>query len=61
MGLNLMARGRRVDVLERARRTTALALRDLRGTDQLMPPRTRPRRPARRRRAATSAARRRAA
>ena len=41
MGVNLMARGRRVDVLERARRSTALALRDLRGTDQLMPPRTR--------------------
>src|SRR4051812_27728709 len=37
MGLNLMARGRRVDVLERARRTTALALRELRGSDQLMP------------------------
>jgi NTE family protein len=44
MGLNLMARGRRVDVMERARRTTALALRDLRGTDQLMPARN-PRRP----------------
>jgi NTE family protein len=37
MGLNLMARGRRVEVLERARKTTALTLRDLRGTDQLMP------------------------
>jgi NTE family protein len=41
MGLNLMARGRRVDVLERARRTTALGVRALRGSDQLMPPRTR--------------------
>jgi NTE family protein len=40
MGLNLMARGRRVDVLERARRTTALGVRALRGSDQLMPPRT---------------------
>jgi NTE family protein len=44
MGLNLMARGRRVDVMERARKTTALALRELRGTDQLMPRRNRPRR-----------------
>jgi NTE family protein len=58
MGLNLMARGRRVEVLERARRTTALALRDLRGTEQLMPPRTRRARPARR---STRPARRRAA
>ncbi|HEU4974143.1 MAG TPA: patatin-like phospholipase family protein [Baekduia sp.] len=41
MGLNLMARNRRVEVLERARRTTALALRELRGTRRLMPPRTR--------------------
>lgn len=41
MGLNLMARGRRVEVLERARRTTALALRDMRGGQQLMPPRKR--------------------
>jgi NTE family protein len=41
MGLNLMARGRRVDVLERARKTTALALRELRGGDQLMPERNR--------------------
>jgi NTE family protein len=41
MGVNLMARGRRVEVLEQSRRTTALALRDLRGSDQLMPPRTR--------------------
>jgi NTE family protein len=47
MGLNLMARGRRVDVLERARRTTAVGLRGMRGSDQLMPPRTRPARPAR--------------
>jgi NTE family protein len=42
MGVNLMARGRRIDVLERARRTTALALRELRGTGQLMPERNRP-------------------
>jgi NTE family protein len=50
MGVNLMARGRRVAVLEQARRTTALALRDLRGSDQLMPERTRRRRrPATRR------------
>src|SRR4051794_33591331 len=62
MGLNLMARGRRVEVMERARRTTALALRDLRGSNQLMPERNRPRRrPARanardrRRRTTTSA------
>jgi NTE family protein len=69
MGLNLMARRRRVAVLERARKTTALSLRELRGTDQLMPERNRPRRvgatakPRRRRRgAATSAqSRRRAA
>jgi NTE family protein len=37
MGINLMARGRRVDVLERARRTTALALRELRDTDAVLP------------------------
>jgi NTE family protein len=47
MGLNMMARGRRGDVMERARKTTALALRELRGTDQLMPPRNRRRRRAR--------------
>jgi NTE family protein len=41
MGINLMARGRRVEVLERARRTTAMALRELRGTDQLLPERNR--------------------
>jgi NTE family protein len=46
MGLNLMARGRRVEVMERARKTTALALRELRGTDQLMPGRKRARRGA---------------
>jgi NTE family protein len=47
MGLNMMARHRRVEVLERARRTTALGLRELRGTDQVMPPQTRKaRRPA---------------
>jgi NTE family protein len=44
MGLNLMSRGRRVDVMERARKTTALTLRDLRGGDQLMPARNRRRR-----------------
>jgi NTE family protein len=44
MGLNLMARGKRVAVLERARKTTALALRELRGGDQLLPKRTRSRR-----------------
>ena len=43
MGTNLMARGRRVDVLERSRRTTALALRALRGTDAVLPERTPPR------------------
>jgi NTE family protein len=59
MGLNLMARGRRVAVLERARKTTALALRELRGTDQLMPERNRPRR--RGRRSAPARSRRRAA
>jgi NTE family protein len=65
MGLNLMARGRRVAALERARKTTALVLRDLRGTDQLMPERNRPRPStptSTRRRTTTSAqARRRAA
>lgn len=55
MGLNLMARGRRVEVMERARRTTALTLRELRGGDQLMPARNR----KRRRRTAAAAARRR--
>jgi NTE family protein len=43
MGVNLMARGRRIAVLERARRTTALALRELRGTGQLLPEPNRPR------------------
>ena len=47
MGLNMMARGRRVEVMERACRTTALALRELRGADELMPEPTR-KRPARR-------------
>ena len=60
MGLNLMARGRRVDVLERARRTTALGLRELRGSDRLMPPHTRRARPVNRAGRA-AAARRRAA
>ncbi|HET6505842.1 MAG TPA: patatin-like phospholipase family protein [Baekduia sp.] len=41
MGLNLMARGRRVEVMERARKTTALALRELRGSGRLMPERNR--------------------
>lgn len=54
MGVNLMARGRRVDVMERARRTTALTLRELRGTDQLMPERNRRRRAAAARRRTTA-------
>ena len=37
MGLNLMARGRRLQVTEQAVRSTALALRELRGTDTLLP------------------------
>jgi len=41
MGWNMMARGRRVEVLERARRTTALALRELRGTGAKLPGRRR--------------------
>jgi NTE family protein len=41
MGLNLMARSRRVDVTERSRKTTALALRELRGSKRLVPERTR--------------------
>jgi NTE family protein len=41
MGLNLMSRGRRVEVLERSRRTTAVALRELRDSASLLPPRTR--------------------
>jgi NTE family protein len=41
MGLNLMARGRRVEVMETARRTTALALREMRGSDLVLPERTR--------------------
>ncbi len=65
MGLNLMARGRRVDVLERARKTTALALRDLRGTDHVLPARNQPRqatpRTRRRHTATAGQARRRAA
>jgi NTE family protein len=57
MGLNLMARGRRVEVLERARRTTALALRELREGDAMLPQRPRaPRRPAAARPAARRAA-----
>jgi NTE family protein len=58
MGLNMMARGRRVEVMERARRTTALALRELRGTDQLMPEGERGATPARRRPARQPGARR---
>lgn len=63
MGLNLMARGRRVEVMERARKTTALALRDLRGSEQLMPARNRRRRSSmtRPRPVAASGSRRRAA
>lgn len=41
MGLNLMARGKRVAVLERARRTTALALREMRDSGVTMPARAR--------------------
>lgn len=52
MGLNMMARGRRVEVLECARRSTALALRDLRGSGQLMPGRRRRRKAAPLRKAA---------
>jgi NTE family protein len=37
MGLNLMARGRRVEVMEHARRSVALALRDLRGSGAVLP------------------------
>lgn len=55
MGLNMMARGRRAEVLECARRTTALALRELRGTDALLPERTR--RDRRRRPSRTTVAR----
>jgi NTE family protein len=56
MGVNLMARGRRVAVLEGARRTTALALRELRGSGQLMPERNRARAaPAARRRGPNTA------
>jgi NTE family protein len=56
MGVNLMARGRRVAVLEGARRTTALALRELRGSGQLMPERNRARTaPAARRRGPNTA------
>jgi hypothetical protein len=40
MGWNFMARGRRVEVVEMAVRTTALELRRLRGTRQLMPPKS---------------------
>jgi NTE family protein len=55
MGINLMARGRRVDVLERARRTTALALRELRGSERLMPGRSGARKGAPRAKARTGA------
>lgn len=37
MGLNLMARGRRVEVMEQARRSVALALRDLRDSKVPLP------------------------
>jgi NTE family protein len=42
MGFNLMARGRRVEVLEQSRRSVALALRELRGTKAVLPSRSRP-------------------
>jgi NTE family protein len=61
MGINMMARGRRVSVLEKSRRTTALALRELRGTGQLLPERTRRARPRPARRAAMAPQRRRRA
>jgi NTE family protein len=37
MGVNYMARGRRAAVTEQATRSTALALRDMRGTDVTLP------------------------
>jgi NTE family protein len=37
MGVNYMARGRRAAVTEQATRSTALALRDMRGTDITLP------------------------
>jgi hypothetical protein len=40
MGWNFMARGRRVEVVESAVRTTALTLRRLRRSEQLMPGRS---------------------
>jgi len=44
MGLNMMSRRRRVQVVETALRTTAVHLRELRGTRQAMPGRRRARR-----------------
>ncbi|WP_205698916.1 patatin-like phospholipase family protein [Conexibacter sp. SYSU D00693] len=56
MGVNLMAHGRRVEVLEQARRSTALAVRELRREGALLPGSSRRRRlravPAPQRRAA---------
>ena len=46
MGVNFMARGRREQVIEVALRTTALALRELRGTGAVLPGRQRRRTPA---------------
>ena len=42
MGVNFMARSRRVEVMEAAYRSTALALRGLRGTDVALPGRATP-------------------
>jgi NTE family protein len=55
MGVNLMARGRRVEVLEHARRSVALMLRELRGSGALLPGRVR--KPARARAARSGPAR----
>jgi NTE family protein len=41
MGFNMMARGRRLQVTEQAIRSTALRLRELRGTDAVLPGRRR--------------------
>jgi NTE family protein len=47
MGVNYMARGKRLEVTEQATRSTALALRALRGTETLLPARKRRRKTAR--------------
>jgi NTE family protein len=57
MGLNLMARGRRVEVMEHARRNVALALRELRGSGAVLPGAVTPKKPARARAARTGPAR----